>query len=877
MNSELQKRAEEKVAQRARCKTDKLYLSQVLGYDFCEDPHAELFANYLQIRPGIDLLDQDTIKDRLVLWPRTHYKALDLDTLIPTPTGFARMGDLKPGDVVFSDTGLPCRVTGVSPVFLNRECYEVEFSTGEKIFADAGHLWETDARRDRDAKHRDPVLRKSCPSIKTTEDIFNSLRCRGESNHRIKLAGALQLPEASLPVPPYVLGAWLGDGTSSCGAITCDDPPILDEIRKEGQPVSKGRAQFHYALNGGPEDPAYLSRKTSLCARLRQLGVLNNKHIPQIYLRASYSQRLALLQGLMDTDGSISQDGQCVFCNTNPVLARQVRELIASLGLKAAQISRYKSFLKGHEAQDFYQVRFYAYKDVPVFRLPRKYERQKTRSAGSHQKYRQIVNVRKAASRPVRCIEVDSPSHLYLAGEGFIPTHNTYSLHVEAIQLILNFPDIRILIMKGKLEHSRQLLQSIRSHFTGEAYGSRLKELFPEFCEGKKGKADSWTTSARIRKNQTQPTLAVASPQALKTGEHFDVGFFDDLVHEKNFRNPALVQKAIDDFNHYTPLVQHGYKYVTGTRYVFGDLYEWIIDKNMETESWKITQKACWTEQPDGSKEVLFKRRVLPDGRPIGFTLEMLLRIQMEDPEMFSAQYLNQPALADQQKFTLEMLSNQLRTDRHEEFPAGSQTIFVIDLASSKKKKSDHSVILAGRADGLGRAWVVDCRGDRWDPPELSNHVIEMALEHRPIKILVEGTAAGRYFIEYLKLYAYQKGIVLPLDELKVDNQDDAKKMRITSLAQELKNNRLFFLIGLPVWQRIVKEFTEYAPGRKHDDYPDTIALLVQYFRANVNQRPVPSILDHPLFSQSAVQESIANNHLEPSETHHEGLGGYFA
>jgi phage terminase large subunit-like protein len=451
--------------------------------------------------------------------------------------------------------------------------------------------------------------------------------------------------------------------------------------------------------------------------------------------------------------------------------------------------------------------------------------------------------------------------------------YKTSSIVVEAIQLILNFPDIRILLMQGTVKNTMGLLKEIKSHFIGEFHGSRLSEVFPEFCAEKLGTRQYFTVPARIRKGLKEATVTVASPKTVKAGQHYDAGFFDDLVNEQNYRNPTLVQKAIDDFNHYTPLIDPGYyKYVTGTRYVFGDLYEWIITKSEETKSWAISVKQCWTVNPDGSRTILFPQCKSKDGRTIGFTLEMLEKIQKEDPEMFSAQYLNQPAAADRQRFSEIQMLAQLRIADHPEYPVANPMVLFIDLAASRQRYSDHSVILAGRADRLGRVWVADMRGNKYASLELAEAVMEMTMIHRPSKVLIEGTSAGKFFVDYLKVIAAQKNMFLPLDFIKVDTRDGAKEMRISALEGELKNNRLFFLFGLPNWDRLLKEFVNYYPGRRHDDYPDTVALMVQYFQQNTPQVRMPSILDHPMFRQELTNNSL----ITSPPRRDEGLGSDF-
>jgi hypothetical protein len=125
--------------------------------------------------------------------------------------------------------------------------------------------------------------------------------------------------------------------------------------------------------------------------------------------------------------------------------------------------------------------------------------------------------------------------------------YKTTSVVVDIIQAILNFPNIRILIMQGSLPVTKTLLKQVMAHFTGQALGSKLIELFPEFCGEKKalnGTVMQFTTCARTDGKLAQATVTVASPKSVKTGQHYDLGFFDDLVNDQNFRNPKLVQKV---------------------------------------------------------------------------------------------------------------------------------------------------------------------------------------------------------------------------------------------------------------------------------------------------------------------------------------------
>jgi exodeoxyribonuclease V alpha subunit len=220
-----------------------------------------------------------------------------------------------------------------------------------------------------------------------------------------------------LPVEPYTFGYWLGDGYSETACFCTVDLQVLDEIQADGYAIiprkKTGRAAEVYRFGG--------KNKQHMGDVLRKMNVLKNKHIPVKYLRASYEQRLALIQGIMDADGSINLRGRCEVTVISKKLACDICELAIGLGIKAYTDER-KASCNGKDCGIAYRVSFTT--TLPVFRLGRKLERipDATRTTT---KQRYIVNVRSVASVPVRCIQVNSQSHLYLAGHACIPTHNT--------------------------------------------------------------------------------------------------------------------------------------------------------------------------------------------------------------------------------------------------------------------------------------------------------------------------------------------------------------------------------------------------------------------------------------------------------------------
>jgi len=440
-------------------------------------------------------------------------KALDVDTPIPTPTGWKRMGDLVSGDFVFDEQGHPTRVTAAFDVMHDRTCYEVVFSDGSSIVADAEHEWATHTSVDRSWSSRlrtstyaaknfvtsdqlamleqlialsqndnplsvgeatrligghywsvnqaagkiVPIKSTERPAryprwmlltavrdrlardlseqrrdgraytLVTTERMAATLKVgsAARTNHAILVARPLILPEANLPIAPYFLGVWLGDGSSYSNEITTADPDLITEIEKDGYTARKLKSQpYVYAVDDESGKGANRWRP-GMTGRLRTLGLLRNKHIPATYLRASEQQRRTLLAGLLDTDGTVNRKGAVEFTTTIPRLAQEVCELASSLGFRPSLRSG-RSKYNGKDCGPKWTLSFTT--DEQVFRLGRKVTAHRERLRyynPERNRFRYVVEVREVPSRSVRCIQVESPSHLYLAGKSLIPTHNS--------------------------------------------------------------------------------------------------------------------------------------------------------------------------------------------------------------------------------------------------------------------------------------------------------------------------------------------------------------------------------------------------------------------------------------------------------------------
>lgn len=399
-------------------------------------------------------------------------KLLCVDTLIPTPNGFVRLADIHRGDFVIGRNGAPIQVLAESETVV-ASAWRLTFDDGSQLIAHDDHLWLTfdskelsqllrcnpmwrAKRRERrasrsavgsrnktnhTAEHRAflsttitarnksrqcAVSEPPQGTVRTTSEIVQTIKTlRGRTNHAIPVAAAIALDDQSLPLDPYALGVWLGDGTTCNGEVTSADEFIFDELSRLGFSIARRTEKKSNAASS--------CRLHGLREALHSIGVIGDKHVPHKYLWASREQRLALLQGLLDTDGEVSAtSGHVTFTNTRRCLTEAVAFLARSLGHKAT-VRESVAKLDGRAIGPCWKVKFAA--KMQVCRLPRKAERIKLATRQTT-RFRYIIDAECVESATMKCLRVDADDGLFLAGESFIPTHNSYGLLLEAARYI---------------------------------------------------------------------------------------------------------------------------------------------------------------------------------------------------------------------------------------------------------------------------------------------------------------------------------------------------------------------------------------------------------------------------------------------------------
>lgn len=405
---------------------------------------------------------------------RKNGKALRLDTNIPTPTGYTTMGELKEGDIVFDKDGKQTKVIATTPIMYNHKCYEITFTDGEKIVADADHQWWIDRRHKR--KYH----------IETTQDMvdkgFKHIRKNGYTDCylNVPLAKPLEYDEQELPFDPYTFGVWLGDGCSKGSILTLngdDMNEILSYIPYHPTSITQEKDRNCFRIKFSTRD----WKKSELSTFLKKYNLRGNKHIPKEFLYNSYENRLALLQGLMDTDGYISTNKlngshQCQIVQKNDDIANGICFLLNSFGIKYNCTKKIPKIYE-KECNEVNVISFNPTQEIPCFRLKRKYNLLPSNHGKYKAKY--IKDIKEVDSVPVKCIMVDSPSHTYLCGERNTVTHNSSLVSVMAIKALLETKGAQVICSANSASQAN-LLQTMASNYL-KSLGKKSDKLFRRY------------------------------------------------------------------------------------------------------------------------------------------------------------------------------------------------------------------------------------------------------------------------------------------------------------------------------------------------------------------------------------------------------------
>jgi phosphate starvation-inducible PhoH-like protein len=411
-----------------------------------------------------------------------------LDAKILTPTGWVLMGDLQVGDKVIGRDGKPANVVGIYPQGV-KDVYDICTSNGGKTQTCGDHIWAT--KNNNDLKHKYDFKLRTTLEIKNS--LLNP-NVGPKLNHTLPDNEIVQFEQQDLPITPYVLGVLLGDGNfgDSISFASIDNDIInrvASEVKQYDLRLHRVNNSVSYTISGnyannktarkirvtntinndveiyhslGMAATKTKIKKSSLQGRCSRSATINNtkyeyldkterwtnyiknqvynlgledtlattKFIPKQYLYNSVENRVALLQGLMDTDGTIKKTtGEQSFTTASKQLALDVVELCRSLGSNATVYTRNRIGKSSTYNNRSITTRYISYEvcipkfeNINPFHLGRKAEQVQVKHPKS--RYNKIKSVEYAGQKECQCIKLDNSDHLYITDD-YIVTHNT--------------------------------------------------------------------------------------------------------------------------------------------------------------------------------------------------------------------------------------------------------------------------------------------------------------------------------------------------------------------------------------------------------------------------------------------------------------------
>lgn len=469
----------------------------------------------------LDKFAHGEIKKMIVQMPPQHGKEISDNQIVATTKGIKKHGDLIVGDYVFGRDGTPVKVLWVSEK--TRSEYVVSFSDGAKIECHGNHEWTVYNR-----------FRQKEETIETkhmaSSTIYNGDGKRGSRyKYQVDSNVCVMFDSRNVDLDPYVLGAWLGDGDSSCGIIHIGNNDV--EII--------GNSTYKFKESKGTTTRKFYSPELNIL--LKNNGLIKNKHVPDMYKYNSVEVRKNVIAGLIDTDGYVyHRNGRITISNTNKRIIDDAAFILRSLG-QSVVVCEFKprvssSGIVGKKI--VYQLCF-----NPTMTFPTKVKRKKITKLSINKK-RAIVSIeRKEGLGYGNCIQVDGG--IYLVGDTFIPTHNSEgsSRKLPAFMLGLN-PDTKICIGSYAATIARDFNRDVQRIIDTPSY----RELFPETYLNGSNVITMANTYLRnsdvIEMVGHKGSLRVVGRGGSLTSKTVDVSILDDVYKDYAEGNSPIVRNA---------------------------------------------------------------------------------------------------------------------------------------------------------------------------------------------------------------------------------------------------------------------------------------------------------------------------------------------
>jgi phage terminase large subunit-like protein len=790
---------------------------------------------------------------------------LDAETPVATPQGWRPLSEIRPGDQVIAGDGSITEVLDAVD-YPATPCWEVWLSDGTSLVCDDSHRWDVRlVASDPKGSWRTVTLeeirtlvhtgtrgnwRTGVRSVKRVAAAGERpwLDSRGHARYQVPVCGPVQYPAQELPVDPYLLGVLLGDGALSSGSVRFHktDPDLLERIRGvlpvglELVPAtrrSSGSGDWRISGQKG--------RVNSIIEALRDLGLWGlrseEKFVPQQYLQGSVDQRVALLQGLLDTDGTCKgARGGVSFGSSSPGLIEGVSSLVRSLGGLAMSRRPYRSsYVKADgtrvECRMAYRIGIRLPAEIAPFYGTAKASRYLGpvggRSSGGL--VRSIVDICPAGERAVRCLTVAHPDERFIIKD-YVVSKNSAKSTVLGLLLgwligrhALAKKLLRILYVSYNVDVARNKSAAIKNLICSKEY----QEIFPCVRLSKTRTSDElwsidWDFAEVDVRGEDAFTIACAGLKGTITSKRSSLIVVDDAIKSAaSIANPDIRREMESNWtNVIVPTMFQGARAIAlGTRFHFDDLFATIFT---ERKGWKVISQSALHYDDDGRP-----RSYWPDM----WSAKYLLKLQADDRVAFSYQYLNQPVRSTELGISPELFVKGEVPDVYDTIGVG------IDLSAGLSERNDWTVFtLAGRLED--KVYVIDYRRMRsMGNIEKVEALCELLVEWNLLSINSE----GQYFkssspvIVWPESVAYQKSFEGDLKRM-LFNEWQLYNITISPVKgfRGDKLARLRGIMGLFEGRKIIfnkyRDFScmvdeivnfGHAP---HDDCADSLNMVVQ-------------------------------------------------
>lgn len=792
---------------------------------------------------AVDRFVEDVIAGKrpvlMLTAPPQHGKQMAHSTPVLTANrGWTSHGDLRVGDRVYRPDGTTTSVIALSP---ERPCdARLRFSDGSWLTTHSRHEW---------LLHCAWINRRPAKILETAQLAEKGLWCGplgtrgGRANFQLPSIAPLFGDERELPLAPYVLGVWLGDGVRTKPVITAhpDDRDMLDAIALLG--YSQTNEWMH-------KDTGVLSAEfATLREPLRKLRLYNEnyrarggwipKHIPDVFFSASIVQRLELLAGLLDSDGYIySANGRATFSTCEPELALSVARLVATFGWRVTttwfEPSASSSGIQGK--QPVAQVCFQPELPIPC-RLARKRDALRI---DRMRRRRSIEALEFGEFENGRCIQVAHPDGMYLVGDTLIPTHNS-SLISRCL------PPYLFGRLTGELPAVRIACASYASHLarrnSRDAYGIMNEPVYREIFP--------YTSLIGFRGTANADGFAVpgAPESGLRgvgiggslTGFSVEVGIIDDATKDAQAALSPVQQDAIWHWNETvlgTRLQGRSGKVIIGTPWSANDLL--ARERRAMRDDSRFTLLSFPALNLPGETGYSAE---LPEGALVPHLHdETKLREMKKHMSEFwwSAMYQQVPMAEFGAIFARTHLQYYRRVELPQQF---IQLVMSVDATFKDGDASDYVCVGVWGKTADERVWLVDWRREKLAFMNTARAILDLKRKHpRTNRVYIEEAANGAALIDMLKKHITGLVGVPPLG---------SKEARAHAVSWVWENHCV--MLPHPEEQPgitpLVDEITSFPDTvTGHDDSVDMMALALQQLCL---RNPISSMITNEILAKA--------------------------